>query len=248
MKITCILSPPIPDLSGYVAVVVDVLRSTSTLSVILSSNAKRVLLFDDFEKAVEQKLYNPKIIPVGENGNDGTPEFYSSKSTSEFIGKNLKGKEIAFSTSNGTNAIINTVDMLGKVFIGSMLNLTATAEALAKEIRDRKKSLAVICSGMDGRVALDDLYVAGSLIHKTIAVGRIRGFEIDDGVSIAKMVHGGFSRPIEALLASESGKRLSSLSMTSDIALCAKIDLMPGAVIATKEDGQYIVSYDKEDE
>jgi 2-phosphosulfolactate phosphatase len=250
VKITCVLSPPIPEFDDYIVVVIDVLRLSSTLSVILNSNPKKLLLFDDYQNAVEQKQFNPKTISLSDDSNNSLSETYSFKSTStcQFISRNLKGKEIAFSSTNGSNTVIKAVDALGKVYITSLLNLTATAETLANEVLYHKKNLAVICSGVNGNVAVDDLYVAGLLIHKTIHISRIRGFELDDGASIAKMVHSGFSRPIDALLASESGKRLSSMGLTSDIALCAKMDLLKDVVIATKEDGQYVVSHQKEDE
>ncbi|MCK5743212.1 MAG: hypothetical protein KAH30_00580, partial [Caldisericia bacterium] len=60
-------------------------------------------------------------------------------------------------------------------------------------------------------------------------------------------VYGGFARPMDAFVASESGKRLSDMSMTSDVALCAKTDLMPGVLFVENEEDQYSVRLKKED-
>jgi len=247
VKISCILSPPVPDLKGYVAVVIDALRSTSTLSIMFGGGIKRVLLYNDYEEAKEQKLYNPKLIVAGEEQVVNAPEFYTSKSISEYLQKKIDGKDVVFSTSNGTSTMISATHKADIVLAASMLNLTSTADTLAEIILKNSLNLAVICSGINGSVAMDDLYVAGALIHKTIVSGRLRDFETDDGVTLAKMVYGGFARPMDAFVASESGKRLSDMSMTSDVALCAKTDLMPGVLFVENEEDQYSVRLKKED-
>lgn len=247
MKISCRLSRPIPNLKGYVAVVIDVLRATSNLSAMFNSGAKKVTLYTDYEEAKEQKMYDPKLIVAGESGGTIYPGFDMGNSPTKFLAKKIDKREVAFCTTNGTKALAETARKADITFAASLLNLSSTAERVAEITRRENKNVAIICSGIEGDAAVDDLYVAGAMIHKIISIGRIRDFQIDDGVTIAKMVYGTYSKPMDALIVSESGKRLSALSKTTDIALCAKVDLIPGVLRVTNEDKQTIVNLEKED-
>gem|GEM_PF-424606 len=250
MNITCITSPPFDKkLSGHIAVVVDVLRATSTVCSVLEGGAKHVRIFNDYDLAKEQKLYNPKSLICGERNAEKYPGFDRNNSPSELLSENLKGKDVVLCTTNGSSAMMETSKTADVTFVCSLLNLSAVAAEVGSMIRETGKDLTIICSGANGRIALDDLYVAGALIHKVIVEARLRGFETDDGVTLAKMIHGAFQRPMDALLSSISGKILSSLSRTSDIALCAKVDLMKVVPVVKIKDDEFIVtSYGKEDE
>lgn len=250
MNITCITSPPIEkNLKGQIAVIIDVLRASSTVCSVLEGGAKHVRIYTNYELAKEQKLYNPKALICGERNAEKYPGFDKNNSPSELLSENLKGKDVVLCTTNGASAMMEACKTADVTFVCSLLNLSAVAAEVGKIIRETGKDLTVICSGANGRIALDDVYVAGAFIHKVIVEARLRGFETDDGVTLAKMIHGAFQRPMDALLASISGKILSSLSRTSDIALCSKVDLMKIVPIVTKKDDEYIVtSYNKEGE
>ncbi len=228
------------DLSKDIVVVIDVLRATSNIVTMLDKGATRIVLFDDEKEALNHKLYYPNAVTCGERDCEKIKGFDIGNSPSETLNYKVGGREVAMTTTNGTSAMIKACD--GKAaIVGSILNLTAVCEKVGKLARQTGANLTLLCSGWKGQVSLDDVYAAGAIINKSIMSGGIRGFEIDDGARIAKLVHGGFARPLDALLASISGANLQSLGKTSDIALCAKADLMKVVPIVRKDKDLFVV-------
>ena len=247
MKINCILFPPVQiDISQDFAVVIDVLRATSNILCFFERGARLVRMVQDAQQARDYKLQNPNCVLAGERDGEKLDGFQLGNSPVETLNAKVKGKEIVMSTTNGTIAIVEA-SKAHKAYVGSLMNLTKLAETLGKQLRDTRKDLTIICSGAEGQVSLEDLYCAGALIQKAVSMGGLRGFEMDDGARVAKMVHGGFGTGMDAMLASSHGRRLSNLTMTGDIALCAKTDLIPILPEVKNDKGTYIVCEMKED-
>ena len=83
--------------------------------------------------------------------------------------------------------------------------------------------LRIVCSGTDGSVALEDVYVAGRL------VARLRGPRTDAAL-VAEAVARAFPTPLEALTASADAAALRAVGLTADIADCAReseLDVVP---------------------
>ena len=227
------------DISKHVVVVVDVLRATSNICCMFERGVKRVLLLEDEYDCLNHKLRFPNSLLFGERDMLKIKGFDFGNSPSETLSAKLSGKEIVLSTTNGTKAMI-IGSKSDQTYIGSLLNLSSICSLIGKMVRSTGRDLTVICSGNNKKITVDDVYLAGAIIHKTIVAGNIRGFEIDDGSRIAKLVHGGFPRAIDALLASDAGRILSARGFSSDIALCAKVDLFR-LVPAIKRDGDQVL-------
>jgi 2-phosphosulfolactate phosphatase len=73
----------------------------------------------------------------------------------------LKGKRIAFTTTNGTQAIAKSVGAR-EIVIGSFLNLSAVIEYASKS----DNNVLVVCAGWKGRVNLEDTLFAGALVDR----------------------------------------------------------------------------------
>ncbi|NLI40140.1 MAG: 2-phosphosulfolactate phosphatase [Caldisericales bacterium] len=230
-----------------IVVVVDVLRATSNVVTMFDRGATRVLLYENEEEARSQKLYYPNMAIAGERNCEKIKGFEMGNSPSETLSAKIKGREVALTTTNGTKAMIQACES-ETVLVGSIINMTAVCEEIARLVRQTGKDIAMLCSGVDGNPVIDDLYAAGAIINKSIMTGKIRGFDLDDASRVAKMVHGGFSRPLDALLASESGRNLTALGFSSDIALCAKQDLMNFVPKVKKDDHSYYVVCDDKQE
>ncbi len=247
MKINCFLFPPVTlDISEHYAVVVDVLRATSNILCFFERGAALVRPIKDIDEARDYKLHYPNCVLAGERDGKKIDGFQLGNSPTETLSSKIKGKEIVLSTTNGTSALIEAAKA-HKAFVGSLLNLTKTAETIGKMMRETRRDLTIICSGKLGQVSLEDLYCAGAIIQKAVSMGGLRGFEMDDGAKVAKMVHGGFGNGMDAMLASSHGQYLSSLTLTGDIALCAKTDLIPYLPEIRNDKGIHIVCETKED-
>jgi 2-phosphosulfolactate phosphatase len=234
------------DISQDYAVVIDVLRATSNILCFFERGASLVRPIADIEQAREYKLHNPNSVLAGERNCTKIEGFQLGNSPTETLSSKIKGKEIVLSTTNGSKAILFAGNT-HRAFVGSLLNLTRISDTIGKLMRETRKNLTLICSGNNGQASLEDLYCAGAIIQKAVSIGGLRGFEMDDGAKIAKMVHAGFGNGMDAMLASSSGQIISNQTLTGDLALCAKVDLIPYLPEIKNDNGIHIVCNFKED-
>ena len=78
----------------------------------------------------------------------------------EYMDEKLKGKQIAFTTTNGTQAIAKSSGAK-EIVIGSFLNLSAVANYLLKG----ENNVLVVCAGWKGKVNLEDTLFAGAVVE-----------------------------------------------------------------------------------
>src|SRR5690606_22151024 len=72
----------------------------------------------------------------------------------------LAGKQIAFTTTNGTQAIVKSGGAR-HIVIGSFLNLSA----VVNHLRQRNDDVLVVCAGWKGKFNLEDTLFAGALVE-----------------------------------------------------------------------------------
>jgi phosphosulfolactate phosphohydrolase-like enzyme len=86
----------------------------------------------------------------------------------------------------------------------------------------------IVCSGTNGSVALEDVYVAGRLS------ARLPG-ERTDAALVAERVARAFDAPLAALAASADADVLREAGLTGDIAHCAlesELEVVPAVIAA----------------
>ena len=97
-------------------------------------------------------------------------------------------------------------------------------------------SVAIICSGTNGRPALEDVYVAGRLVA---ALGGVPS----DAARVAERMASGYGSPREALAASEDAAQLRATGQERDIAWCAResvLEVVPE--VRSIDDGAAVVA------
>ena len=149
---------PVELRPAAVAVVIDVLRATSTATQALAAGYKRVLCVESIERA--QALRAPGRVLAGERDCVMPPGFDQGNSPQEAA--RPRGEELVLATTNGAPAIVAATDHAGAVLIACLLNL----EAVLQRLRATDGDIQIICSGTDGGVALEDAYVAGRLSRR----------------------------------------------------------------------------------
>ena len=202
-----------------VAVVVDVLRATSTITQALASGYRAVHCAPSIEAARE--LSAPGRLLAGEQHCLPVPGFDLGNSPAALAHGEVGGTELVLATTNGTPAIVAAVRRAELVLMGCLLNLDALLAAIPSGV-----SVTVVCSGTDGRFALEDAYVAGRI------VGRLAG-EPSDAARAAICVAGAYPGAIGPLTDSADGQRLQSTGQEADIAWCAQesvLDLVPRVI------------------
>jgi len=211
-----------------VAVVVDVLRATSTIVQALAVGYPRVVCCRSVATASD--LRAPGRVLAGESACVRVPGFELGNSPAAMATVGRRGEELVLATTNGSPTVVAASRAAERVLVGCLLNLHAVLAAVPTDAR-----VAIICSGTNGRPALEDVYVAGRMVA---ALGRVPS----DAARVAERVASGYGSPLEALAASEDAAHLRATGQELDIAWCAResvLEVVPE--VWSIEDGASVV-------
>jgi 2-phosphosulfolactate phosphatase len=189
------------------AVVIDVLRATSTIGLALASGYERVLVAGGLEQA--EALRAPGRVLAGERRCERPEGFDLGNSPEETLSP--RGPELVLATTNGAPAILGAGAVASEVYAASLLNLDAMIATLAATDGD----ILLVCAGTDGSPTIEDVYLAGRLS------AELEGPRTD-AARIAEAVAGAYPRPLDALDASIGGRNLRAVGLDADIAFCAQ--------------------------
>ncbi len=210
---------PSGRLAGAVAVVVDVLRASTTIVHALAAGCSCVRPCVEIDEArrLAEGLPAGKALLAGERGGLPVPGFDLGNSPREFTCKTCRDTILVFTTTNGTRAILRAAEA-ARVLIGAFVNYSALCEQLEKEARP----VHIICSGTEGEVALEDSLLAGALVDSLCDVCEI---ELNDSARLAWDCfehHGSVLQG--ALELGRGGQKLSQLGYHEDIRAAARVD------------------------
>lgn len=197
-----------PDevLESPVAVVVDVLRATSTIAQALASGYRRVYCCREVEEAQALREKLGEGLLGGERKAVKIGGFDIGASPREVL--EPRSETLIYSTTNGTRAVLAAASACRKVLLGSLLNLSAVAAAV-------KDDCVIVCAGFQGQFALDDAYCAGRIVE-------LLGGEVTDAAKASAILARSFSTAHEALLARTYGPP----GLEEDIKFCAQEDVI----------------------
>jgi 2-phosphosulfolactate phosphatase len=211
-----------------VAVVVDVLRATSTIVQALAVGYPRVVCCRSV--ATARELRAPGRVLAGESACVRPPDFALGNSPAAMASAGRRGEELVLATTNGSPAVVAASRAAERVLVGCLLNLRAVLATVPTDAR-----VAIICSGTNGRPALEDVYAAGRFVA---ALGGVPS----DAARVAERVAGGYGTPLEPLAASEDAAQLRATGQERDIAWCARESVLEVvAEVWSVEDGAAVV-------
>jgi 2-phosphosulfolactate phosphatase len=145
--------------TAHVAIVVDVMRATSTIAQALASGYRRVLCCREIDdaRALRAQLGDEAVVG-GERNARPIEGFDLGASPRDYLAP--RAETAILTTTNGTRTILTAAANAEIVLLGSLLNLDAVV-AVAGEPR---KDITVICAGYEGAFAVDDAYCAGRIV------------------------------------------------------------------------------------
>jgi 2-phosphosulfolactate phosphatase len=148
-----------------IVVISDILRATSAICTAFMNGAERIIPVETIEEAREFKKKGYLVAAE----RDGLVLDFADFGNSpfNFVREVVKGKEIVYSTTNGTQAIHMAKDSF-RVAIGAFLNLDALAKWLVSENRD----VLIFCAGWKERFSLEDTIFAGALAQQLLDSGH----------------------------------------------------------------------------
>lgn len=241
MKIDVAFTPGEPQ-DAAVAVVVDVLRATTTIAYALAQGYERVLACGELDHARDLATrVNGGAVLAGERKCLKPEGFDLGNSPREFVDGPPLGSTLVITTTNGTRAIVTAAAHAATVVLGSLANLTACAASVARVAREAQGDVLVQCAGVQGAFTMDDAYTAGRYVQE-LAVW-LSEWELSDAARAAEAVAGAFESSVDGLSASKSARNLRDASLYDDVRFCARenaLEIVP--VVADVDAGVALIS------
>jgi 2-phosphosulfolactate phosphatase len=215
------------ELRGKNIVVIDVLRSSTTIAVALSNGAREIIPVESIENAVKisGSLFGDVTLRGGERNGKMIQGFNLGNSPLEYTEATVKGKSIIFCTTNGSVAMYKS-RFAQNLAIGSFVNISTVIEFI-KEIQS---DFLVICAGKANTVSnfsLEDTVCAGMIIHKLSALKEIK-LELTDASLASQVLYKTYGKSLLNLMKNtEHGKYLLEIGFLEDIKVAAAVDSYP---------------------
>ncbi len=219
----------LPDLAapdafaGTTAVVIDVLRASTTMLAALAAGAAGIVPCLHVEEARSLAADQQGTLLGGERGGLKIEGFDFGNSPAEYTVESVRGRTIAFTTTNGTRALQRCASA-EQVLIGSFVNLTALCRALRS-----CRTIELVCAGTNGQVTREDVLFAGAVVAQMNTTDG--SLSHNDEAQLAEAAWRQVEAQLEAgtpfaqcLEQTRGGRNLLRTGQGSDIRLAAAID------------------------
>lgn len=251
---------PVP-VAADVAVIIDVLRFTTSATHALANGARAIFPCETLDQArAALSLLPSEVLLAGERHAVKPAGFHLGNSPGEFTSVAVAGRDIVWTTTNGTRAIalalgrvlsqappsasapFHTVPVpVGKeprdLILASYVNLSAVASLLEPLLREGAV-VAVACSGREGGFALEDAACAGRLVN-TLRARIGDALTVNDGARASACIDEAYGEDIPRIFRdAQHGRFLRQLGGGADLDACAALDAVP--VVPRWLDGRFV--------
>ena len=150
------------EMAGGTAVVIDVLRATTTIVHALDAGADEIIPCLEVADALALAGRFPadEVVLGGERHGLPIEGFQLGNSPDEYTPDRVGGKTVVLTTTNGTRAMIHA-RQADEVLIAAFVN----ASAVVRRLFDREH-VHILCAGTDGKISEDDVLLAGLLVER----------------------------------------------------------------------------------
>ncbi len=207
------------DVKSQTAVVIDVLRATTTIACALNNGAEAVQAFADLAELEKQSSAWPpsRRLLLGERGGKMIDGFDLGNSPVAVTSELVKGKRLFMSTTNGTRAL-NRVSTAKVVHTMALINRRAVAEKL---LLNQPEEVLILGSGWEGSYSLEDSLAAGALAELLLESSQTSCKVINDELAAAIALWSSWKNNIEGCLRKAThGQRLERIGNHDDDFLC----------------------------
>lgn len=209
---------PLFDLRGRVAVVVDVLRATSSIVTALAQGVTHMvpvsevaecqaMAADGYLTAAERDGRQAQGVDLG-----NSPFGYLDGVVA------VRGRAVAITTTNGTRAL-HLSQPADTVVVGAFLNLGAVANFLQQQ----QKDVVVVCAGWKGNFCLEDTLFGGALANELAS--EFNTTDSDATLAALDLWQAAQADVAGYLLKSSHVRRLNSLELHKDMEFCVRQDV-----------------------
>jgi len=198
-----------PDINKSIAVVIDVLRATSTIVSCLSAKASIVIPAQTIEESFMLRDAIGKAVLVGEKNSLIIPGFDLGNSPKNCFYYDFSYTPAIIKSTNGT-PLIRSLSNAAQLLAASFLNLSTVADFL--RILSRSYPILIVEAGDEQKFSPPDNLCATLLKNKII----------DPNTSVPS-----HSRLSDFMISSPHGRDLVKKGLAEDIYFSAQIDKIP---------------------
>ncbi len=212
------------ELHGGIAVVIDVLRASTTICHALAAGAKAIVPFEDVDAARRFRIESggQDVLLGGERFGMRIEGFDLDNSPASYTTPVVAGKTIALTTTNGTRALQRCRNA-ERIIIGTFANLNSVIPLL----RSTDLPIHLVCAGTDGAITSEDCLFAGAIVLGLEEFSNTP-VALNDQARIARdffSVHRSDQKSFLAEMRSSAGGRnLVALGFDSDIEFASQWD------------------------
>ena len=223
MRVHVALTPgefPGLSLGGGAALVVDVLRASTTVVTACAAGCRRIIPVAGTAEALARRGGFPDGTALIAGERDGEPiaGFDLGNSPLEYTPERVGGRTIILTTTNGTAAML-AAGAAAAAGVVALINLDAAARWAVAQGRD----LTVLCAGEKGRLSLEDTVCAGLLVDRLTGIDT--AVDPTDAATAARRVGQHYLADLGRRLSEECrwARRLARVGRTADLAVCLAV-------------------------
>lgn len=210
------------ELKDKNVVVIDVLRTSTSMVMGLTNGAKEIVPTEDVATAgLIGRNSEGTALLCGERNGKIIEGFNLGNSIKEYGPGTVSGKTLIFSSTNGTPALMKSKFARNCVVLG-FTNISRVVDYLSNLNED----FIILCAGRSGEYSLEDTVCGGMLIDKLVKDNPGVEYHLTDSALGASKLYSSYKgKLVQMLLESEHGKFLCEIGFEEDLAECAKVDI-----------------------
>lgn len=218
-------------ITDRIVVVIDILRATTSMCVAFDYGIDHIVPVASIEECA--KYHTEGYLCAAERNGITVEGFALGNSPFSYMSPELKGKRIALTTTNGTQAI-ECAKTAEQIVIGSFANLTR----LTSYLLEQNRSVVLLCSGWKNRPNLEDSIFAGAVVESI----RHQILPGDDASVMAHCLYEAANDNKRAYIElSQHYLRLMQMNLQRDVKYCLRQDTHP--VLPIYQEGKLINLY-----
>ncbi|ELS02514.1 phosphosulfolactate phosphohydrolase-like enzyme [Xenococcus sp. PCC 7305] len=209
------------------AVVIDVLRATTTIATALNAGAEAVQAFSDIDLLMAKSDQWPpeKRLRAGERGGKKVEGFDLGNSPLNCTTDVVNQKRLFLTTTNGTRAL-QRVQQADTVITAAQINRQAVVNYLLEK---QPEIIWLVGSGWQGTYSVEDTACAGAIVDSLLQQASVSLLEIagnDEVIGALSLYHQWQDNLLSVFRQCSHGQRLLNLDCDADIEYCSRTDIM----------------------
>jgi 2-phosphosulfolactate phosphatase len=209
------------------AVVIDVLRATTTIATALDAGAEAVQTFSNIEELMRQSESWPanKRLRAGERGGMTVEGFELGNSPLVCKPSVVKDKRLFLTTTNGTRAL-HRVAKSPQVITAAQINRQAAVNYL---LETQPETVWIIGSGWEGDYSVEDSACAGAIAQSILQQSDTSLTELfgnDEVIGAIALYEQWKDNLLNVFRQCSHGQRLLRLNGEDDLQYCSQTDIL----------------------